>query len=200
MTKMVEDHRSSLAFRKSREEIFARNIPQKYVRLLPFIKGKRILEFGAAEGVLSLLLAQQKGVDKVVALELRGERHNDAVELQKEWAKHVDVSVCEMHLGDIRDNTHLFLGVDTVVAIRAIYYLREDALRVMHTAYESGVERVVLCGNKGRQANHRANPKTESGRFDYYAATEGMKWVLESVGFKIEAIVDGGDPVVVGVR
>jgi hypothetical protein len=49
--------RLSLAFRKNEAAIRRGDVPDKYTRLLPFITGKRILEIGSAEGVLSLLLA-----------------------------------------------------------------------------------------------------------------------------------------------
>ena len=47
----------SLEYRKNKDAIKQGQIPSKYTRLLPFIAGDRILELGAAEGVLSLLLA-----------------------------------------------------------------------------------------------------------------------------------------------
>ena len=63
----------SLAFRKNEAAIFRGDVPQKYLRLLPFIQGNKILEIGSAEGVLSLLLAKQG--KEVIALERDEGRH-----------------------------------------------------------------------------------------------------------------------------
>ena len=67
---------ASLAYRNNRKAIWRGNIPEKYTRLVDLVPGQRILELGAAEGVLSLLLAQKK--EKVFALELKEERHEEA--------------------------------------------------------------------------------------------------------------------------
>jgi hypothetical protein len=57
----------SLAYRTNRKAIWRGDIPEKYTRLVDLVPGKRVLELGAAEGVLSLLLAQKK--EKVFALD-----------------------------------------------------------------------------------------------------------------------------------
>ena len=122
----------SLEYRKNKNAIKEGNIPAKYTRLLPFISGDRILELGAAEGVLSLLLAERK--HKVYALELRPERHEEAKRLQQLWqSQGRDVSSCEMVLGDIRQKRELLPKVDTLVAVRSIYYLRDQVdLSLIH--------------------------------------------------------------------
>lgn len=50
----------SLEYRKNRNAIWQANVPNKYTRLLDLIPGQRVLELGAAEGVLSLLLAKEQ--------------------------------------------------------------------------------------------------------------------------------------------
>ena len=57
----------SLAFRKNKEDIFKGKPPEKYLRILPYVGGSKVLEFGAAEGVLSLLMSESK--DRVIAVE-----------------------------------------------------------------------------------------------------------------------------------
>ena len=50
----------SLAYRTNRKAIWRGEIPEKYTRLVDLVPGERVLELGAAEGVLSLLLAQKR--------------------------------------------------------------------------------------------------------------------------------------------
>jgi hypothetical protein len=51
----------SLAYRTHRKAIWRLNIPEKYTRLVDLAPGRRVLELGAAEGVLSLLWRSSKG-------------------------------------------------------------------------------------------------------------------------------------------
>ena len=191
----------SLEYRKNKDAIKQGNIPAKYTRLLEFITGDRILELGAAEGVLSLLLAERK--HKVYALELRPERHEEAKTLQRLWqSQGRDVSGCEMVLGDIRQKRDLLSKVDTLVAVRSIYYLR-DQVDDVFAEVGKHVKRVVLCGNKNRAKTYfdaGGNPTDNLGRFNFYASVEGMTEVLENAGYTIADTVRDGDPIVVGVK
>ena len=191
----------SLEYRKNKNAIKQGQIPAKYTRLLPFIAGDRILELGAAEGVLSLLLAERK--HKVYALELRPERHEEAKRLKQLWqSQGRDVSGCEMVLGDIRQKRELLPEVDTLVAVRSIYYLR-DQVDDVFAEVGKHVKRVVLCGNKNRAKTYfdaDGNPTDNLGRFNFYASVEGMTQVLENAGYTIEQTVREGDPIVVGVK
>ena len=174
-------------------------MPRKYTRLLPYITGHRILEIGAAEGVLSLLMAERGA--HVTALELREERHLEAKALQAHWlADGRHVGACTMRLGDIREHLSLFENVDTLVAVRTVYYLRDEAPRVLEAAYAAGVSSVVLCGNANRAARYRQNPHDELGRFNRLASGEGMEWLLQYAGYQIEKADAVGDPIVVGQR
>lgn len=190
--------RGSLSYRKNEAAILDGRVPEKYLRLLPYITGQTILEIGAAEGVLSLLLAQSGHV--VTALEMQPSRHAAALDLQARWrAKGRHVDGCMMVCGDIRDHLHLLVGVDTFVAIRTIYHLGESIGDVFRAVSASAsVTRVVLCGNPNRA---RLASRGDGDPYDAYAGTEGMRDVLLRAGFRIDRIVSGeGDPIVTGHR
>jgi hypothetical protein len=192
--------RRSLAYRQAQADIWEGKVPAKFHRLLPFIGGGRVLEIGAAEGVLALLLSRESRVDLVTALELRKERHQEGQRLQRAWAEQgFDVSRCLMLQGDIRDRLDLLQTVETLVAVRSIYYLREDARQVIAAAHRF-VPRVVLCGNRNRAAQSRQHPRSELGRFNFLASIDGMTWLLKKAGYQIATVVAEGDPIVVGVR
>lgn len=196
--------KGSLAYRKNKDAILHGDIPAKYTRLLDVIPGDRILEMGAAEGVLSLLLAERKA--KVYAVERNRERHEEALRLKELWlAQGRDVSRCEIILGDLRDHYELLSQVDTLVAVRAIYYLRDQAEAVFAEVGKH-VSHVVLCGNQNRAAryfetNGRVGEGIDKlGPYNFYASAEGMRKVLEHNGYKIDSVVSEGDPIVVGVK
>ncbi len=167
--------------------------------------GDRVLELGAAEGVLSLLLARTKA--KVIALEMRKYRHEEALELQAHWrAKRIDVDRCTMVLGNIKDRLDLLGQVDTLLAVRSIYYLphylRDDAERVFEHVSKH-VRHVVLCGNRGRaQLYFEANGKPDDklGELNFYASLEGMTQLLKDWGYAIVKTVADDDPIVVGAN
>lgn len=188
----------SLSYRKNTDAIWRGHAPEKYTRLLPYIKGERILEIGAAEGVLALLLAERG--HKVIALELTQERHQEALRLKQQW---LDlgraVEDCAMLQGDIRDRLNLMDGVDTLVAVRTIYHLHGDALAVLKRA----PERVVLCGNKNRAQRFMDGQNRLDdgvGEWNRYASINGMSELLDQAGFEVETIVAEGDPIVTGRR
>ena len=191
--------RSSLAYRKARTEIWQGRIPAKYTRLLPHIAGNRIVELGAAEGVLSLLLAERGA--HVVGVELRQERYEEAVKLQAQWrqmGRRVDG--CAFICGDIRERLQILESADTLVAVRSIYYLRDEAQALIDAAYMSGVLSVVLCGNGNRAARHEHNPHDDLGRFNRLASVDGMTELLRSAGYSIATVAEHGDPIVVGTK
>lgn len=191
--------RHSLAYRKAETQIQRGDVPAKYTRLLPYIEGKRIIEIGAAEGVLSLLLAERGAY--VVGVELRPERHDAAVQLKQRWrALGRDVERCAFVCGDIRDRLQLMDMAETLVAVRALYYLRAHAADVLTEAHARGVRRVVLVGNGNRAAQYRREPNTELGRFNRLSSVDGMADVLERSGYAVVKIVPDGDPIVVGNR
>lgn len=193
---MPFDHEmtASLAYRKNEEAILRGDVPAKYLRLLPFIPGNKILEIGSAEGVLALLLAKQ-GKD-VVALERKRERHEAAQALRDAWG----ISGPRFIQGDIRDNMNRLEGIDTLVAIRMIYYLRDDLDRVFAEAARH-VPNIVLCGNKNRAQWWRDGVPNRNDRADnYYASHEGMIDLLTRQGYRIETVIEEGDPIVVGAR
>jgi choline dehydrogenase-like flavoprotein len=185
---------NSLAYRKHERAILKGDVPEKYTRIVPYIKGDKILEIGSAEGVLALLLS--KAGKQVTALERRQERHDAAVLLSKAWGVDGPQFVC----GDITDNLSLLEGKDTLVAVRMIYYLG-DKLDIVFGEASRKVENVVLCGNANRARWWREGLPNRNDRADnYYASADGMKDVLRRHGFAIAAEVVGGDPIVVGIK
>lgn len=196
-----ENHRPSLAYRTHHDDIWNGVVPAKYTRLLPFIKGHRALELGSAEGVLALLLARDHKLEHVTGLELRADRHHESLELQRRWrALGFQVERAQLLCGDIREQLHLLDSVDTLICVRSIYYLREHAPAVIARAGAGTVRRIVLCGNRGRQQQHRADPQSDLGVFNRLASIEGMRELLERGGYRIDTFLDEGDPIVVGVK
>jgi hypothetical protein len=191
----------SLAYRTNRKAIWNGDIPEKYARLVDLVPGQRILELGAAEGVLSLLLAQNK--EKVFALEMKRERHEEALRLKSSWQERgLDVGRCEMVLGNIKDRLHLLKSVDTLLAVRSIYYLRGDLTEVFD-AIGRHVPNVVLCGNRNRARKYvesHGNPDDPLGKANYYATLEGMTALLEGCGYAIVTSIAEGDPIVIGAK
>jgi hypothetical protein len=193
--------KGSVAYRENRDAIWRARIPKKYTRLAKHIPGARILEFGAAEGVLALLLSRDR--EKVVALEKNRTRHEESLRLQAHWkAVGIDVDRCEMVHADITQRYDLLQGMDTVLAVRTIYYLKDDVQRVFETIGEH-VENVVLCGNKRRARWYQETSYPADGNlgpYNFYASVEGMTSVLEKAGYSIVKVVDEGDPIVVGAK
>lgn len=190
---------NSLAYRNHEKQILEGNPPEKYVRLLPHIPEGRILEIGSAEGVLALMLARQG--KHVIALERNEERHQTASRLYAEWlAREGKFQAPTFVNGDIRDNLDLLAKVDTLLAVRSIYYLRTDIDKVF-AAVAQTVDNVVLCGNKNRAARWRQGiPDEPNGPFNIYAAREGMRALLKRHGYQIVTEVTEGDEIVVGRR
>lgn len=187
---------ASLAFRKNQERIIKGDPPEKYLRLLRHIPGDRILEIGSAEGVLALLLA--KAGKQVTALERQPERHGTAQILRDAWG--MDVCGPRFICGDIRNMPELLKDKDTLVAVRMIYYLRDD-LDTVFTEVAKKIPSVVLCGNRNRADRYRAGVKDDDGGpHNFYASREGMRALLERHGYEIVFEVTEGDEIVVGCK
>jgi hypothetical protein len=192
-----------LAYRRHREQIWNGKPSEKYKRLMKHIEGERIVEIGAAEGVLALMLAGREGT-LVAAVERHQGRHYEACRLKERWrelGKHV--SGCRMVLGDIKDHLNLLDDADTLVAIRSIYYQKHDIDTLFDEVSRRGVQNIVLCGNPGRAARYvaaKGKPADKLGRFNFYASIDGMKEILTKHGYKIVHEVKQGDPIVVGIR
>jgi SAM-dependent methyltransferase len=185
----------SLAYRKNEAAILRGQVPEKYKRLLPYIPGQRILEIGSAEGVLALLLAK-KG-KQVIALERDRERHESAQRLRDAWG--MDQCGPRFICGDIRENLRRLDGIDTLVAVRMIYYLGKD-LDPVFSEVARKVPNVVLCGNKNRAERWRRGISEETKADNKYASREGMKDLLTRHGYSIVAEVSEGDEIVVGKK
>jgi SAM-dependent methyltransferase len=184
----------SLAYRKNERAILAGQVPEKYLRLLPYIDGESIIELGSAEGVLACLLARQG--KEVTAVERQEGRHRAARRLARAWG----VSGVRFVRGDITGNLDLLADKDTLVAVRMIYYLR-DELDAVFAEVAKHVPNVVLCGNKNRAAWWRQGiADRPDGAVNYYASQEGMRALLERHGYSIVQEETEGDPIVVGRR
>lgn len=188
----------SLAYRKNEAAIRRGDVPDKYTRLLPFITGERILEIGSAEGVLALLLARMG--KQVTALEKSEERHESAQQLYSDWlARESKFQAPKFINGSIGNRLDLLNGIDTLIGIRVIYYLRSDIDRVFASVAAAKVTQVVLCGNRNRADRWRAGtPDEPLGDFNRYAAREGMTELLRRHGYQIAAEATEGDEIVVG--
>lgn len=188
---------ASLAYRKNEAAILRGEVPEKYTRLLPHIPGKFILEIGSAEGVLALLLAM--GGKVVTALEKSAERHETAQSVYSEWlAREMKFTPPQFVNGEIGSRLDLLKDMDTLVAIRVIYYLRNDLDRIF-SEVSNKVENVVLCGNRNRADRWRAGvPDEIGGPLNFYASREGMRELLLRHGYSIVEEVTEGDEIVVG--
>lgn len=192
----------SLAYRKNEPAIRRGHVPDKYTRLLPYIPGDKVLEIGSAEGVLALLMARadQGAKKEVTALERQPERHAAAVQLHADWSRKFRFSAGPKFInGAIGDNLKLLEGIDTLVAVRMIYYLG-DELDTVFAEVGRQVPNVVLCGNHNRANRDRAGIKEITSADNYYASSEGMKNLLTCHGYRIVTEVTEGDEIVVGVK
>jgi SAM-dependent methyltransferase len=188
-------------YRDNEETILMGKIPERYMRLVSLIPGSRVLEIGAGEGVLSLLLAREK--EKVFAVDISPFRNKKALELQSIWReKGFNVNRCEMVLGNIKDHLDLLKEIDTVVAVSCIYYFRDDIYNIFKTIARHATY-VVLAGNahRGQEYFKFGNRSLDIGKYNYYASLEGMKLILKQNGYKIIKEMDkGNQPVVVGFK
>jgi SAM-dependent methyltransferase len=189
----------SLAFRKNEGAIRAGDVPEKYLRLIPFIKGDRIIEIGSAEGVLALLLARMG--KRVTAIERSAERHDAAQQLFGEWLGREKRFIAPTFInGDIADNLYALHDKDTLVAVRTIYYLGER-LDAVFADIAKFIPTVVLCGNRNRAERWRAGtPDEPLGDMNRYAASEGMTELLTRHGYRVIQVALEGDEIVVGER
>lgn len=187
----------SLAYRKHESAILRGEVPEKYLRLLPHIPGQRILEIGSAEGVLALMLAKMG--KQVTALEKSEERHASANRLYSEWlARENHFQAPTFVNAPIGERLDLLNGIDTLVAVRVVYYLRDDLDRIFAKVAQK-VRNVVLCGNRNRADRWRAGtPDEPGGPHNFYASREGMRELLMRHGYSIASEVLEGDEIVVG--
>ena len=187
----------SLAYRRNENAIKDGNAPEKYTRLVGHIPGHKILEAGAAEGVLALLLAKTGKL--VTTVEKNAGRHRAALELCRNWfARDKDFVKPKYINGAIGDHLDLLEGMDTFVAVRVIYYLGDDIDRIF-ARISDNVKNVVLCGNRNRAERYRSGvPDDADGPHNFYASIEGMTALLKRHGYRIVSTVTEGDEIVVG--
>jgi len=189
--------KESLGYRKHARVIRQGIVPEKYTRVAQYVIGHYVLEVGSAEGVLALTLANEGR--EVVAVEQRLDRHATAMELKEAWRKRGKrVDSCTLINENILERLDLLQNMDTLVAVRSIYYLREN-VRPFFVEVAKHVRHVVLCGNPGRWPRCR-DQEDRLGEFNYYASSEGMRELLDASGYQITQEIKTGDPIVVGKR
>ena len=140
--------------------------PEKFTRLVDLVPGQRILELGAAEGVLSLLLAQKK--EKVFALELKEERHEEARTSQGVLAG------ARSRCRTLRDGARQHQGAASSREVRSTRCSRSAPSTILAAistdafdAVGRHVPNVVLCGNRNRArkyAESHGNPDDPLGK------------------------------------
>ncbi|OYT15995.1 MAG: hypothetical protein B7C24_10130 [Bacteroidetes bacterium 4572_77] len=189
----------SLEFRKNIDAIYAGKIPSKYTRLVPYVPGNTVFEVGAAEGVLSLLLARSKG--RVIGIEKTKDRHDEAMRLRQAWkAQGYKVDNCHFFRGDVTKKLDLLENMDTFVAIRTMYYFG-DNLNKIFTNVSKRCRHLVLGGNKNRALEYKkGNYKGNIGKDNYYASLDGMIEVAKTYGYAIIKTINedtGQDPLVI---
>ena len=196
--------RGSFEFRRHESLVSEGKVTPKYSRILPFVPGNTVFEMGAAEGVLSLLLAEKK--EKVWAVERSFERHTRAKQLQEQWLKlGFSVESCEMVFGSVTEHLQLLDDSETFLAVRAIYYLGSDVEDVVAQAWRN-VENVVLVGNGSRSQEYfgsrvsRPQTARPSGGDNYLATLDGMWSLVSRHGLEVRHAVPDGDPIIVATR
>lgn len=189
----------SLFYRENLDATEHGDIPHRYLRVASEVSGDRVLEMGAAEGTLCLLLAQRKRY--VIGVEPHPQRV--AVAVQRIAAAQPLVGRVSFVYGDVRDHLSLLDKVDTFVGMRCIYYLRED-IGLLFDAIAERVPEVVLTGNAEREARFASGDRSKLGEYERYATLEGMTELLQSRGYQITLCEAGvpneRDPMVVARR
>lgn len=186
------------SFKENEKAIKAGDVPLRYKNIAQCVPGKRILELGAGEGVLSLVLAQTK--EQVWAIDINKRRHTKAVNLKKVWSK-IGLRVDNIHFikGDFFQRLDILEKIETVVAVRLIYHLQED-IDDCFKAISEHAKYVVLVGNAEKALIHKKNIKHDLGHYLKYATEEGMIEILTKHGYKIIKTDNTEDPLVIGEK
>jgi hypothetical protein len=175
----------SLFYRENKADIDAGRTPARYGRVAGCISTDSVLEMGAAEGTLGLLVAETG--KRYLGVESNPARHIEAarrIALQGSLDSHA------LLLGDIRHHMSLLSDFDTFVGMRCIYYLRSDIHKVFDRICTS-VQEVVLVGNAEREERFLAGERGSLGEFEYFATLDGMTSLLTARGFLVSRTEHG---------
>jgi len=188
---------NSVDYRKHKRMLNSGDAPEKFKRLAEIVPGEKVVDVGAGEGILALVMAATK--TKTRAIDVTPRRYETGLALRDKWISLGKTSErCELVLGDALANPSLLDGFDTLVASRVIYYFGENIDRFIAQAAER-VEYVCLVGNASRNRRYaRGKIPSDIGENVIYSTPEGMKSLLQSHGFEIIQTADFGDPVVIG--
>lgn len=151
--------------------------------------------------MLALLLGL-RGLD-VAAFDINERRLEIARNLQKAWLQlNRPVRTVTFRLEDTVVQPALLDGYETLVAVRILYHLQQQATKWIGNLPES-VENLVLVGNAHKAALYTAsggNPQHSLGRWLELATTQGMVDLAERHGFRIVAVDEMDDPLVIATR
>ena len=188
---------NSVDYRKHKSLLQNGDAPEKFKRLAEIVPGDKIVDVGAGEGILSLVIAASKA--KARAIDVTPRRYETGLALKEKWLSLGKTAEgCEYVLGDALADPSLLDGFDTLVASRVIYYFGDNIDRFIAQAAER-VEYICLVGNASRNRRYaRGKVPADIGENVKYSTPEGMKSLLQKHGFEIIQTADFGDPIVIG--
>jgi 2-polyprenyl-3-methyl-5-hydroxy-6-metoxy-1,4-benzoquinol methylase len=190
---------NSVDYRRNRRMLMRGEAPRKMRELAAIIPGESVVDVGAGEGVLAMLLAEHK--QKTRAIDVTPRRHVTGKALQETWRSlGKDVDNCEMLLGDALADPDLLNGFDTLVMSRVIYYFG-DRIDPFISEAAKRVSYVCLVGNASRNRRlAKGKLPADIGEDVIYSTHDGMIELLQRHGFEIVEQADFGDPIVIGRR
>lgn len=175
----------SLFYRENQADIEAGRIPTRYGRVAECISSDSVVEMGAAEGTLGLLVAETG--KRYLGVESNPARHMEAA---RRIALNGSLNSHALLLGDIRNHMSLLSDFDTFVGMRCIYYLRSDIHEVFDRICTS-VQEVVLVGNAEREERYLSGKRGSLGESEYFATLDGMTSLLTARGFLVSSTERG---------
>ncbi len=188
---------NSVDYRRNRRRLHQGRVPEKFTRLAEIMPGNSVVDVGAGEGILGLVLAATKS--RVRTIDLTPRRHASGMALRQDWRKlGRRVENCEMVLGDALSRPDLLDGFDTLVASRVVYYFGPRLDPFMAEAARR-VKYVCLIGNPSRNRRYaKHGPPADIGEDVFYSTPQGMQELLHRHGFEIVHSDTISDPVVIG--
>lgn len=191
-------------YSESKQLLSSQKWSNRVIEIGELVKGDRILEIGAAEGLQSLYLAQFKSY--VCGIEISNLRYQKALELSKNMEKlGYRISNCDFIHGDILRQADLLKDFDTILIVRVLYHFRQmDDIYLLVDSILSKVNSVIIVGDRIKSEMFYAfnvSMKWNPVPFFNFASHEGMEFLLERADFSVsKGETTFGDPYVVGVK